>query len=73
MGAFLRAKLSAIVPDSCSTSSSCIPQHIGHDEKAHVRTTDVYAVQVGDSAIALGDVDVLHLHVHVVLSYVAMC
>jgi hypothetical protein len=32
-----------------------------------MRTANVYAVQVSDSAVALGDVDVLHLHVHVVL------
>jgi hypothetical protein len=67
MGAFLRTNLLAIALDYCITSSPCIPQHIGHDEKAHVRATDVHAIQVSDSAVALGDVDVLHLHVHVVL------
>jgi len=50
---------------------SNIPQHIRHDEQAHMRTANVYAVQVGDSSVALRDVDVLHLHVHVVLSYCA--
>jgi hypothetical protein len=44
-----------------------IPQHIRHNEQAHVRATDVYAIQVCDSAVALCDVDVLHLYVHVVL------
>ena len=37
-----------------------------------MRSTDVDSVQMRDSSVALGDVDVLELAVHVVLSYIAV-
>lgn len=43
-----------------------VPQHIRHDEESHMATADVDLVQVGDTAVACGDGDILELDVHVV-------
>jgi hypothetical protein len=50
----------------CASSDS--PQHVRHNEQPYVRASDVDPIQVGDSAVALCDVDILHLYIHVVLS-----
>jgi hypothetical protein len=65
IGAFLREDRQhlSLLPEAQPSS----PQHIRNDKQAHVRATNVHAVQVGDSAVALRDVNVLHLYVHVVL------
>lgn len=34
-----------------------------------MRSTDVYSVEMCDTPVALGDIDVLQLYVHVVLRY----
>lgn len=44
-----------------------VAEHVGDDEEAHVGTSDVDLVEVGDAAVAGGDGDVLELDVHVVL------
>ena len=67
MGAFLRVvSVAALHPGV----KSGIPQHVGHDKQPHVRAPNVDPVQMSNSAIALGDVDVLQLAVHVVLGCV---
>lgn len=45
------------------------PEHVGHNEEAHMRSANVDSIQMCDSPISLCDVDVLELDVHVVLSY----
>ena len=45
----------------------CIPQHVWHDEEAHVAAPDVNLFQVADTAVARRHGDVLELDVHVVL------
>lgn len=46
-----------------------IPQHIRHDEQPDVRASDVHPIEVGHAPIALRNVDVLELHVHVVFGF----
>lgn len=43
------------------------PQHIRHDEVSHMRSANVYLVQMADTAITRRHGDVFKLHVHVVL------
>lgn len=50
--------------------SESSPQHIWHNEQAHVRSSDVHPVEVGNPSITLRDVDVLKLDVHVVFGFV---
>lgn len=44
-----------------------VPEHIRHDEESHVAAANVDLVEMGDTAIASGDSDVLELNVHVIL------
>lgn len=44
-----------------------VPEHVRHDEESHVAAANVDLVEMGDTAIASGDGDVLELNVHVVL------
>lgn len=46
-----------------------VPQHVRYDEKAHMATTDVNLVEVGDTSVACGDGYILELDVHVVFGY----
>lgn len=47
---------------------SGLPQHVGDDEKANMRTTNIHLVEMADAAVARRHSDILELHVHVVLS-----
>lgn len=44
-----------------------VPEHVRHDEESHVAAANVDLVEMGDTAIASSDGDVLELNVHVVL------
>lgn len=44
-----------------------VPEHVRHDEEPHVAAANVDLVEMGDTAIASGDGDILELNVHVVL------
>lgn len=44
-----------------------VSKHVGDNEEADVRSSDVDLVEMGDAAVAGGDGDVLELDVHVVL------
>jgi hypothetical protein len=44
-----------------------VPEHVRHDEESHVASANVDLVEMGDTAIAGSDGDVLELNVHVVL------
>jgi hypothetical protein len=44
-----------------------VPEHVRHDEESHVAAANVNLVEMGDTAIAGSDGDVLELNVHVVL------
>ena len=43
-----------------------VPEHVRHDEESHVAAANVDLVEMGDTAVASGDGDVLELDVHVV-------
>ena len=45
-----------------------IPQHVRHDEESHVASSNVNLVEMGDTAVAGSNGDILQLDVHVVLS-----
>lgn len=44
-----------------------VSKHVGDNEEADVRSSDVDLVEMGNAAVAGGDGDVLELDVHVVL------
>lgn len=46
-----------------------IPEHVRHDEQPHMAPPNVDAIEMSDAAIALGDIDVLELAVHVVFGF----
>jgi hypothetical protein len=50
-----------------------VPEHVRHNEESHVAAADVDLVEVGDTAIASSDSDILELNVHVVLSCKRNC
>ena len=47
-----------------------LPQHVWHNEEAHVASSDVDLLQMANSTVSRGHGDVLELHVHVVLGCV---
>lgn len=55
--------------DVAAAEHGGVAQHVGDDEEAHVGAADVDLVEMGDTAVAGGDGDVLELDVHVVLGY----
>lgn len=46
-----------------------VPQHVWNNEETNVASTDVDLVEVGNTAVAGSNDDILQLNVHVVLSY----
>lgn len=48
-----------------------VPQHVGHNEEAHVAAADVHLLQMADAAVARRHGDVFELDVHVVLGWKA--
>lgn len=46
-----------------------LPQHIGHNEEAHMTPSYINLVQVAHSTIAGRDRDVFELYVHVIFGY----
>lgn len=68
MGAFLY-NLSAFFGHSAGSHALNPPEHIRHNEQTHVRPSNVDPVQMRDSPVALRNVDVFQLYVHVILGY----
>lgn len=46
-----------------------VPEHVGDDEESHVAAANVDLIEMGDTAVASGDSDILELNVHIVLGW----
>jgi hypothetical protein len=49
-----------------------IPKHVGNNDEADVRATDVNTIHVRDTAIARSHGNVLELDVHVVFGFIEL-
>lgn len=56
----------------CDIDIRNVPEHIGDNEESHVAAANVDLVEMGDTAVAGGDSDILELNVHVVLGWKRM-